>query len=770
MAQYDYRFGILGALDFEFESMVRSNLIYTLNTFTRIPAGLLVIILICRASLLYGEEKAPLTLVHFDQPIVLDGKLNEPLWDLVEPVDLVTQLPTYGSPPSERTEILLAYDDNYLYMGGKLYDSHPEQIAANSKKRDAFVGNTDWFGLVLDSYNDKQNALAFFTNPNGLRFDANVLNDAIGQLPINISWNAVWDVAVDINEEGWFVEMRVPFSSIPFQVKGDEIVMGLICSRYIARKNENMIFPAINNDYGEWSAWKPSLAQEVKMVGVKPKKPFYIAPYVTGGLHTTQAMNSSHTGYDSKTTPTYDAGLDVRVGLTSNLNLDLTLNTDFAQVEADDEQVNLTRFSLFFPEKRQFFQERSGIFNYNFGPEDYLFYSRRIGLYEEDPVRILGGARIVGRIGNLDVGALSMQTAAVDSLGLPSLNHSVVRLSKRIINSQSDVGFLVTNQTDFKGNFNTTYGLDSRLLVTKLDFINLRWAQTLKPELKNNPFNKEAGKFWVSMSRQNITGFSYGVSYSYAGTDFDPVLGFQGRDAYNRYGQRTSYGWNAPESSRLLRYGFIYRGVTYWNRLYNLIMDSHASKLGWQYVTKKGSSGELTLNYYREKFFEPYEFSDNVTIPVGTYPFMNGSLMFITSPGKPYFIVSTITAGQFYNGKIQSIEFMPTFNLSSSLELGGAYVFNHLNVADTKDIIHVIRVKALYMFDTKLSLSSLIQYNSTENSILANIRLRYNPREGTDLYLVYNDDINTDRYAFEPILPVHNEHLLILKYTYTFRI
>ena len=712
----------------------------------------------------------PVVVTHFNQPIEVDGHLDEPIWQQVEPVPLITQLPNFGQPPSERTEILLAYDDNYFYMGGRLYDSQPELIAANSKKRDAFVGNTDWFGLVLDTYNDKQNALAFFTNPNGLRFDANVLNDAVGQLPINISWNAVWDVAVDINDEGWFVEMRVPFTSLPCQVKGEEIVMGLICSRYIARKNENIIYPAINNDFGEWSGWKPSLAQEIKLQGIQPKRPFYIAPYVTAGLHATQQLNRTGQAYEPNVAPTYDGGLDVRFGLTSNLNVDFTVNTDFAQVEADDEQVNLTRFSLFFPEKRQFFQERSGIFNYNFGPDDYLYYSRRIGLYHEDPVRIYGGARIVGRVGNLDVGALSMQTAGIDSLGLPSLNHSVVRLSKRILNSQSDVGLLVTNQTDFHGYFNTTYGLDTRLLISKLDFINLRWAQTLKPELANHTFDQEAGKFWVSLSRQNIQGFSYGVSYSYAGIDFDPVLGFQGRDAYNRYGQRTSYGWTAPESSVLQRHGIIYRGVTYWNRLYRLTMDSHSSRLGWQFVTKKGAGGEFTFNYFKERFFEPFEFSDSIIIPRGEYPFINGSVMFNTPAGNPYFLLGAITVGGFYDGQIQSVELMPTLNLSSSLELGGAYVFNHLQVADTREVIHIMRLKALYMLDTKLSVSSLVQYNSSENSILANFRFRYNPREGTDLYLVYNDDLNTDRFAFEPMRPVHNEHLLILKYTYTFRI
>ncbi len=711
----------------------------------------------------FGNEK--LIIVKLQESIIFDGIPDESAWNSIEPLSLVTQTPLFGEQPTEKTEILVAYNDEYFYVAGRLYDQEPDKILANSFKRDAMIGNTDWFGFVLDSYNDKQNGLAFYTNPNGLRLDLNVINDAYGSNPINISWNAVWDVATQINDEGWFVEIRVPFSSIPFQTIDGDVTMGLISWRYIARKNEVDIFPAISPEFGEWSGWKPSMAHEIQLKKVTRRKPLYIAPYLIGGLLQESLIDDDELKYTSNSTPSFDAGLDVKYGITNNLNLDLTVNTDFAQVEADDQQINLTRFSLFFPEKRLFFQERAGIFNFDFGRQDKLFYTRRIGIEEEETVRIYGGARIVGRVGGLDIGALSMQTESIDTV--PSLNHSVIRLKKQIINQNSDLGLIYTNQTDFHGNYITNVGIDTRLSITDAILLNLKWAQSFTPQLKARPFDIDASRIYLSFLNQSRVGFLFGTSLSKSGKEFDPSLGFQTREDFWRWGQRIGYGW-LPEESWIQAHSISWRGNLYQNNQEKKL-ESYFGGLEWSFNSRKGTMGEVGVDYRFEQIFESFEITDYIIIDPGKYKFLNFSLEYTSQFNKPLFATYEIEAGAFYDGSRFSLSLSPNWTASSYLELSGSIIYNYLKFGDIKETLIVTRLKGLYMFNTKLSISSFIQYNNESDTFLANLRFRYNPKEGNDLFIVFNDDLNTDRYIEQPTLPVSNLRNLLIKYTHTFR-
>jgi len=297
-----------------------------------------------------GQKEIP----RITGAVKLDGLSNEQAWEGIHPLPVVMHAPNFLDEPSERTEILVAFDNDYLYLAGRLFDSEPSRIQSASKKRDEMKPNNDWFGVVIDSFNDKENALVFFTTPSGLRLDMHVFNDAIADEYFNASWNTFWDVATVRNGQGWFVEMRIPFSSLRFQDREGRVVMGLIAWRWIARKNELIIFPEVSPKWGGWSGFKPSQAQEVVFEGLYSRRPLYVAPYALGGFGRSFELNDQETAYVRDDEPAHEAGLDIKYGLTSNLTLDLTLNTDFAQVEADDEQINLTRFSLFFPEKRLF--------------------------------------------------------------------------------------------------------------------------------------------------------------------------------------------------------------------------------------------------------------------------------------------------------------------------------------------------------------------------------------------------------------------------------
>jgi hypothetical protein len=346
-----------------------------------------------------GQE--PVRIKRITDPVTFDGMPFEAAWKSSDLFTLIMHKPDFGQQPSEQSEIRIGYDNQYLWVGASLFMKDASKIFAATKKRDEELFDYDAFGIILDTYDDNENGLAFFTTPTGTRTDYTVSNDAQenGGGPgmnsaMNTSWNTFWDVKTSRDDKGWYVEMRIPFSSLKFKPKGDIATMGLIISRNISANNETDTYPSIDPKYGFMSTNKPSLAQTIEISGARPTKPVYISPYVIAGISRDWYLNDPETDYVRKDNPDYNAGLDVKYNINSNLTLDLTTNTDFAQVEADDQQVNLTRYSLFFPEKRMFFQERSSLFDFSLGGSDNIFYSRNIGIADGEPVRILGGARL----------------------------------------------------------------------------------------------------------------------------------------------------------------------------------------------------------------------------------------------------------------------------------------------------------------------------------------------------------------------------------------
>jgi len=725
---------------------------------------------------LVGKQKLhlpeQLVMPRIKGPVKLDGLSNEPAWEGIESLPFVMHRPNFGNKPSELTEVFVAYDNNYLYVAGRLYDSEPSKIQANSKQRDSEDPSSEWFGIVIDSFNDKENALAFFTTPAGLRWDAAVFNDAqqnstSASPPLNFSWNTFWDVVTARNNDGWFVEMRIPFSSLRFQDKNGRVVMGLISWRLIARKSEFVIFPAVPPNWGFWSKFKPSQAQEVVFECLYSHKPLYIAPYLLGGSGQSFELNEDETAYQRIDDREHELGLDVKYGLTSNLTLDVTLNTDFAQVEADDEQINLTRFSLFFPEKRLFFQERSSNFEFNFGGLNRLFYTRRIGLCEGKPMRIYGGARLVGRAGPWDLGFLSMQTASAKDL--PSENFGVFRMRRQIINPYSYVGGIVTTRIGVDGAYNIAYGLDGIFRLFGNDYLTLRLAQTFETGQEKNPFSLNPSRLYMNWERRTNKGLGYNFICSYAGLSYNPGIGFKLRDNWTCFYNRVLYGWLPGKKSLLFSHQVFLEGC--------LILCNTDGKVesadinpGWKFETKSGYQGTVfpTLSY--ENIPEAFSLSDDAEVPEGEYTFYGLTSEFSTPSGKLISTTVNLNAGSFFDGWRTSLGFTPRWSISSSLELSGTYQFNRVTFPDRdkRFTSHIARLRALYMLSTKFSATAFIQYNSVEGEFMTNIRLRYNPREGNDLYLVYNEGINTDRYREVPALPFNSNRTVMLKYTYTF--
>ena len=722
--------------------------------------------------------------------IDFDGIPGEEAWNTIEPFKMTMHSPVFGKDPTEDTDVRIAYDDKYLYVGAWLYYKDPGMIKSTSLKRDYQGAGGDWFGVFLDTYNDKENSMVFGTSPDGYRFDASIQKDAVvfmpDQMPMNISWNTFWDVLTKRDPKGWSAEFRIPLSSLRFQESGGEVRMGLTVYRWIPSKNEADLYPAIPPNWGPTSVMKPSQAREIVFHGIKPGKPLYIAPYALTGYESTYDLNDNETAYLRSNKPDFEAGLDIKYGISKTLVMDITANTDFAQVEADDQQINLTRFSLFFPEKRMFFLERASVFDFSLGGNSNLFYSRRIGLYDDEfdeedpePVRLYGGTRITGRIKNWDVGFMDIQAAPLtkkvsdgNELTLvPSENFGVVRFRRQVFNENSYVGTMATSRLGTDGSYNFAYGFDGIFRVFGNDYLDLRWTQTFEDGVSNKSL-KENSLIMAAWERRSTKGFGYNLGYTQSGIHFNPGIGFEMMHDYAVVRGGLSYGWISPESSKLYTHGPEVR-IMYRTYIADGSFMSLTNYSGWEFQAKNQWQGAANIIYNNERLIDSLEISpDELYIKPGRYEYLSFRGMLSTPMSKPSYLILMTEFGQFYDGARFSVRLEPTWNMSKHFELGGTYSFDHVDVTkrDVSMTNHIVGIKALYMLNTKFSVNAFIQYNTALNGIITNFRIRYNPKEGNDLYLVFDENRNTDLLRELPNLPVYNSRAVMVKYTYTFNL
>lgn len=714
-----------------------------------------------------GTQPA-ISLPRLTGPIRLDGHIDEAAWETIAPFPLVMYQPTYQGTLAEPTEIRVAYDDDYLYVSGRLYHLDPANMRANSFYRDRWSGD-ETFAIVLDTFNDNENALWFYTTPLGTRFDMAVSDDARSRASTNDSWNTYWDVATTRTEEGWFAEMRIPFSSLGFQDDQGRVEMGLIVYRWMAHNNHRYIFPDIPPNW-EQGKNKPSVAQDVIFEGVYSRKPVYVTPYGLGGVRQAAVVNEAGTAFRRVDDPVHEVGLDVKYNLTSNLTLDVTVNTDFAQVEADDEQINLSRFSLFFPEKRQFFQERAGLFEFDSGMNgSRLFHSRRIGLSDlGEPIRIWGGTRLTGRVSDWDVGLINMQTAQVDDI--PSENFGVYRLRRRVLNPYSTVGGLLTTRFGNDGSHNVTYGLDGILRIVGQEYLTLKWMQTFASEQANDLSLFDRTRFMIQWERRSINGLNYTLEVTRSGKAYEPGIGFIRRRDVTFISPDVNYQSFRGEDSRFRR---IWIGN--WSNVY-VRNDDGTVESAWLhpfywFELKNGATALLSTAHSYEDVRIDFDLSEGVHVPAGSYWFHD--LWLQASPPDSWFFrpSATFRTGTFYDGWKTTFRLNSTWNLSRHLELGVNYEFNLIRFPDRNQSLntHLPQIRVQAALNTHLSAAALLQYNSVDDVFGVNTRVRYHFREGHDLWLVYNEGVNTDRdNRFGPRLPVTDNRALLFKYTYTF--
>jgi hypothetical protein len=694
--------------------------------------------------------------------IAFDGRVDEPAWQAIEPLSGVMHLPDYGAPPSERTEFRLGHDGTHLYFSCRAYESEPDRIQVTSLRRDAQTRGEDNCALYLDTFNDEENALAFMTTPSGRRIDQAISNDAEGGL--NFDWNTFWDAAVSRDDAGWYAEIRIPLSSLLFQTEAGQVVMGMSIRRLIARKNEILTHPAMPPSLGSASFRKPSLMRKIRLAGVDRPEPIYLTPYALGGGGYTHAPFTDP--INRRTDRVGEAGFDLRYGLTSNLTLDLSVNTDFAQVEADDQQVNLTRFSLFFPEKRRFFQERSAVFEYPLGGNERLFHSRRVGLADNQPVRIYGGGRVVGRVGEWDVGILNMQTAESDEL--PSENQGVVRLRRRVLNANSYVGAIVTSRIGSGGHRNSVYGFDGIFRAVGQDYLTLNWAQSFDGEDPGGTDLFDRALVRINWDRRGQDGVLYSLDLSRAGNVFEPGLGFLQRRDYVKASGNVGYGWRPGPKARLLRYSVRLDTAAFRRNADGEVETVEATPVA-VFETRSRHTWTFSAPFTYENLDSRFSLPAGTSVPPGIYRYAGGRVQYVGPEGDRLRHRATVEAGEFFDCRQVSVSVGPDWSPSMYLNTTTSYQLNHVVFDDRgqRFTAHVFRVRADVMLSTRTSTLMLVQYNSTQNAVAVNFRFHYTPREGNDFYVVWNEGLTTERRSFDPVRPLSSERTFLVKYAHT---
>ena len=687
--------------------------------------------------------------------IRIDGLINETIWQETNPLPLTMYTPVFEGDMTEETEIRITYDDQFIYASAKFYDSEPSGIQGNSLVRDVDKGG-DFFNLLLDTYNDNENFYAFSTTPAGNRLDSEITNDAEGDFSLfyNADWNAYWDTKTAVHDWGWSAEMRIPFSSLKFKEENGDVVFGLVTHRLIGRKNERHIYPAIPPDW-EMGPWKASQAQKVRFKGLRQKKPLYFSPYVLGGFR--------EDGPTSDTDIEREVGFDLKYGLSNNLNLDVTVNTDFAQVEVDDQQVNLTRFSLFFPEKRQFFQERAGIFSFSLGDQNRLFYSRRIGISSQgDPLRMYGGVRLTGRVKNLDIGFLNTQVAE-NNLN-PSENFGVIRLRQRAFNPYSFVGGMVTSRIDEEGNTNVNYGLDGVVRLDPQYYLTLRLGQTMSNQLNTSVKGSSFG--YALLEKRAVRDLGLTLEMSRFGEDFSPEVGFNQRNNVPSLQQDVWYGFFV-DAHPWIRIITPWAEATTFFRNDDFVLESQTSATGITFDLKSGTNFWVGAVRGFDSPQTAFNLSENAIVPAGDYTFYSFKGGYTTTQGQRLGVGANVELGEFYDGTISSLKVSPRWTVSKHLDLVTDLIYNRVEFDDRSQTFkgNLGRFRVNLAWNNHLSMNSFIQFNQADQTMGLNLRLRYNFREGTDLFIVYNQGNSTESNLEVPSLI---QRSVLVKYTHSF--
>ena len=710
------------------------------------------------------NEKS-ISAIKIDEAPVIDGDvMGDPVWEKINPITGFTQqTPDEGKSSKEKTFVRLAFDKDNLYVSAICFTDQPENIIINDTRRDSPLDDMDSFIFILDTFNDNQNGYAFGTNAAGIEYDAQITKGGenisrIGRFSsgaggaFNINWDGSWTVKTQINDMGWSSEFKIPFKTLRY--KSERIQeWGVNFQRVNASIQEVSHWSLINRQFtvnrlisaGTLRNISPPISQNIKFI------PYYLAQ-----------RNSFSENDFIRNNVNSDGGFDGKISIGSGLNLDLTYNTDFAQAEADEQQINLDRFSLFFPEKRAFFLENAGLFsvgdNSFGGSEVSMFFSRRIGIDENgNQAPINGGARLTGNIANMRVGLLNMSTRAVGDN--PSSEYQILRLKKELPN-RSHVGAIVTNLIKL-GNekySNEVIGLDAKWGIGEISQIDGYTAVSKTPFLDRN-------KAYAFRLQASSTGkkFSNALSYTEIGEDFNPEMGFLKRSGGYRKWSGRIFTRLRPENSLgilELRPHINYDG--YWkldgfHQTGKLHVDNHLE-------FRSGYEIHTGVNFKKEGLSENFEIfpSKNIIVPKSTYDHIEAQIYFTTPPTYKLSFSAMNYIGGFFGGERVSSSPRLKIRLGDNFNSEFSYNYNNVKLPVGNFNTYLSRSRLTYSFNPKMYIQALIQYNNQTNESFINWRFILQRTAASGLYLVYNQMEDYDG------IPTTRNNTLILKYSHLF--
>lgn len=679
-----------------------------------------------------------ITAVRTTAPVTVDGKLDDPAWrDAPVVSDFVQSEPMTGAPATERTEVRVLYDQGTLYIGAYLFDREPDKLVVNDIKKDFREEDQDDFEVILDTFHDKRNGYVFLTNVEGARADRQVANEG---REINTNWDAVWTVKTRRVADGWVAEMAIPFRALRFD-PGDAQSWGINFSRRIRRKNELVFWAPIPREY---AITRVSLAGTLQ--GIHPdgaSRDLRIKPYALA--RSVRATGGAEFGTSG------DAGIDFKARVTPGLTLDATLNPDFAQVEADEQQVNLTQFSQFFPEKREFFLENSGVFYVGDAarnnrvqtpptPDEdlLLFFSRRIGLTSTGtPITIPGGLRVTGKAGGFGVGAMAMRTQAMPDV--PASTYSTLRLRRNIGNG-TDIGVIaMSREGSAAGDWNRVGGVDANIrFFGKVDW-NSFAVTTRTP-------GRDRGQYTWRSSLNFEGRFFHGKAATLVlGDGFQDDLGYYRRTAVRKWFLDTGL---RPRSAWLRLHGIreVHPHVT-WNYYASLDGRTIGKNLhsGNTFFFNDGSYTELSINPRYEYITAPFRLNRSdakaAPIPAGGYPWTEWMLKYTSDLSRPLSVQVVGTTGGLWTGHQKTVNATITvrpdyrFRLQAGIQQSRIELDRPLQAFD----VTLLTGRTNYSFTTNMFLDALAQYDPHSHLFNANVRFNVIHHPLSDLFIVFNE-------------------------------
>ncbi len=699
--------------------------------------------------------RATVRAIRLEAPLELDGHLDEAVYSEYAPFgDFVQVVPVAGNPSSERTDVWVMFDDENVYITCRCWDEAPPgSWVINEYRRDtAGLRNNEHFGVMFDTFYDRRNGMMFYANALGARADYAVIDESNP----NSDWNPVWDVVGGQFDGGWIVEMSIPFKSLRYNA-GAEQMWGIQLRRSIRHKNEwtylNPVPPFLAGPQG---LNRVSSAGTIVGLELPPAgNNLELKPYLIGSL-TTDRLSTPAVSND----PAGDVGLDLKYGITANLTADVTWNTDFAQVEVDEQQVNLTRFSLFFPEKREFFLEGRGVFDFGCGgvggfgcggsfgggsDTPTMFYSRRIGLDQGQMVPIIAGARVTGKEGPWAIGALSIQTEAIpfaqlasppagDSTGIAETNYSVVRL-KRDVLGRSAIGAIFTNRSaGLTGDgANRAYGMDAAFAFGQNFEAGAYWAQTESPGLDGT------NQSW--QTAMNYAGDRYGISASHlaVGDAFNPEVGFLRRDDFAKTAGSLRFS-PRPASIAAIRKLTWQADLDYFEDGDGFI-QSRQQAGRFQIEMENSDQYQIRMQREFERIDRPFPIGRDLDIPTGRYTFTSYQVQFNGGTHRPVAGNVSFRWGNFYHGSIRSVNVRQSrVVVNSHLSFEPGMSVNWIETPDGEATRALFSLRLDYAFTPRMFFSSLLQYDESSDLLSSNLRFRWEFLPGSELFLVWTDE------------------------------